>query len=86
VLHGTSSLTEGQFQDLAADGVIRVNMWTRIAREAGQYAARRLVERQEAIWVGDFEATESHQYLMDSIEEAARIMESVLEKIGYDRL
>ncbi len=86
VLHGTSCLTDDQFRGLAADGVIRINMWTRIAREAGQYAARRLVERQNAIWAGDFEAAESHQYLVDSIEEAARIMESVLDLIGYAKL
>lgn len=86
VLHGTSCLTDDQFRGLAADGVIRINMWTRIAREAGQHAARRLVERQEAIWAGDFEAAESHRYLMDSIEAAAQIMESVLDLIGYARL
>ena len=41
VLHGTSSLSEDQMHDLAADGVIRVNMWTRIVREAGQVAAQK---------------------------------------------
>ncbi|GAB4457694.1 MAG: hypothetical protein Kow00120_26600 [Anaerolineae bacterium] len=86
VLHGTSCLTDAQFRGLAADGVIRINMWTRIAREAGQYAARRLADRLDAINAGDFEAAESHQYLMDSIEAAAGIMEKVLELIGYDRL
>ena len=86
VLHGTSSLLEAQFAGLAGDGVIRVNVWTRIAREAGQYAARRLVERQEAIWAGDFEAAESHQYLRDSTEAAADVMESILELLNYARL
>jgi fructose-bisphosphate aldolase class II len=86
VLHGTSSLSEAQFGGLAADGVIRINMWTRIAREAGQHAARKLIERQDAIEAGDFAATESHRYLMDSIEAAAAVMESVLEQIGYARL
>lgn len=86
VLHGTSSLTVDQMQGLAGDGVIRVNMWTRIAREAGQHAARQLIARQEQIAAGDFEATESRQYLDDSIEAAAAIMVEVLETLGYPNL
>jgi len=86
VLHGTSSLTPEQMQGLASDGVIRVNMWTRIAREAGQHAARQLIARREAIEAGEFEATESRQYLVDSIEAAAAVMVEVMEIIGYPRL
>jgi fructose/tagatose bisphosphate aldolase len=83
VLHGTSCLTYEQMHGLAEDGVIRVNMWTRIAREAGQYAARQLIARQKAIETGDFEAVESRRYLYDSIEAAANIMVEVMEIIGY---
>lgn len=86
VLHGTSSLTTDQMLDLASDGVIRVNMWTRIVREAGQYAARQLIARQERIMAGDFEAAESNQYLRDSIEASARVMVDILETLGYARL
>lgn len=86
VLHGTSSLTTGQMNNLAEDGIVRVNMWTRIVREAGQYAAAQLVARQDAIRAGDFEACESRQYLDDSIECAAGIMMEVMEKIGYAKL
>ncbi len=86
VLHGTSSLSTDQMQGLAGDGVIRVNMWTRIVREAGQYAARQLIARQAAIEAGDFEATESRQYLYDSIEAAAQIMVEVMELVGYPKL
>ena len=86
VLHGTSCLTLDQMQGLASDGVIRVNMWTRIAREAGQHAARQLIARQDAIEAGDFEASESRQYLYDSIEKAADIMVEVMETIGYPNL
>lgn len=86
VLHGTSSLTTDQMTGLAEDGVIRVNMWTRIVREAGQHAARRLIARAAAIEAGDFEATESRQYLDDSIEAAADVMVEVMETIGYPRL
>ncbi len=86
VLHGTSCLSADQMQNLAEDGIIRVNMWTRIAREAGQYAAQQLIARQQAIEVGDFEATESHQYLIDSTQRAAQIMVEVMELIGYPNL
>jgi fructose/tagatose bisphosphate aldolase len=86
VLHGTSSLSRAQMGGLAGDGVIRVNMWTRIVREAGQYAGRRLIERADAIAGGDFEAAESRQYLDDSIEAAADIMVEVMETLGYGRL
>ncbi len=86
VLHGTSSLTPDQMTGLADDGVIRVNMWTRIAREAGQHAARRLIARAGAIEAGEFEATESRQYLDDSIEAAADVMVAVMETLGYPHL
>jgi fructose/tagatose bisphosphate aldolase len=86
VLHGTSSLDDEQMRDLAEDGVVRVNMWTRIVREAGQFAAARLMERRSAIEAGDFEATESRQYLTDSIESAASSMLEVMELLGYPSL
>ncbi|MDO8685157.1 MAG: class II fructose-bisphosphate aldolase [Clostridiales bacterium] len=86
VLHGTSCLTDDQMTSLAQDGVIRVNMWTRIAREAGQYAAGKLVERYDEIRKGSFEASESRQYIFDSIEKAADIMEETMHILGYSNL
>ncbi len=86
VLHGTSCLSLDQMQNLADDGIIRVNMWTRIVREAGQAAAANLMARQAAIAAGDLEATESHQYIEDSTVRAAEIMLEVMETIGYTRL
>ncbi len=83
VLHGTSCLTPTQITTLGSDGIIRFNMWTRIAREAGQAAAEKLVARMDKIQQGDFEATESRAYLHDSIERAAEIMEEVLGLLGY---
>ena len=44
-------------------------MWTRIARESGLYAIDQLHKREEKIRMNDFNAIESHQYLMDSIEK-----------------
>jgi fructose/tagatose bisphosphate aldolase len=86
VLHGTSSLTNAQMNGLAEDGVIRVNLWTKVAREAGQYAAARLMERYERVQAGDFEACESRQYLYDSIDHAADSFETLLGLFGYEKL
>lgn len=86
VLHGTSCLTPGQIENIADDGIIRVNMWTRIAREAGQHAARELYKRKDEISMGAFEACESRRYLHDSIEKAAGIMEEILCTLGYHKL
>lgn len=83
VLHGTSCLTNDQVRGLSEDGVVRVNMWTRIAREAGQYAAERLVERIEAVRRGEFEAAEANAFLRDNIEKAADIMVEMMELFGY---
>ena len=86
VLHGVSSMKNEDIKGLAADGVVRVNMWTRIVRESGQYAARKLEERLEAIKAGDFEATEATAYINDNIFEAARVMEYVMGGLGYGNL
>lgn len=83
VLHGTSSLNNNQMESLADDGVIRVNMWTKIAREAGRYAAGNLFKRAEALFGNDFEAVESNRYLMDSIDKASDLMLEILETLNY---
>ena len=86
VLHGTSCLAPEQIQGLASDGVLRVNMWTRIAREAGQYAADKLVARYDKIKAGDFESSESMQYMRDNDEKAADMMVEMMELFGYGNL
>lgn len=83
VLHGTSSLNQNQMLSLADDGVVRVNMWTKIAREAGKFAAGNLFKRAEAVFGGDFESVESNQYLMDSIDKASDMMLEILETLNY---
>ena len=86
VLHGTSSLRNEDIRGFAEDGIVRVNMWTRIVRESGQYAAKELVERYPLIEKNNFEACEAMQYINDNIDKAAEIMEQVLESIGYGKL
>ena len=63
--------------------VVRVNMWTKIAREAGKFAAFRLFEHAENICGNEFEAIESKQYLYDSIDKASEMMLEVLETLNY---
>jgi fructose/tagatose bisphosphate aldolase len=83
VLHGTSSLNNEQMVSLADDGVVRVNMWTKIVREAGRYAAGNLFKRAEAVFGKDFESVESNRYLMDSIDKASDLMLEILETLNY---
>jgi len=86
VLHGTSCLSDEEIGTLADDGILRVNMWTRIAREAGLYAINQLRSREDKIKINDFNSIESYRYLMDSIEKAASIMEGIMELLGYRNL
>ena len=83
VLHGTSCLLDEEIRMLPDDGILRVNMWTRIAREAGLHAYEQLKNREGNIEKNDFNGVESHRYLMDSIEKAASIMEGIMESLGY---
>ena len=86
VLHGTSCLSDSQIRLLPGNGILRVNMWTRIAREAGLYAFNQLKNREDKIRINDFDSIESHQYLIDSIEKASSIMEGIMESLGYNNL
>ena len=86
VLHGTSSLCNEDIKGFSEDGIVRVNMWTRIVRESGQYAAKRLMERYPLIEGNNFEACEAMQYINDNIDCATEVMVQVLESIGYCKL
>jgi len=83
VLHGTSCLTPEQMKTLPQDGVIRVNMWTRIAREAGQYAAQKVVQRMDQIQTGVFDMADSRAYTNDCTDKAVEIMIEMMELFGY---
>jgi fructose/tagatose bisphosphate aldolase len=86
VLHGTSCLSPEQLKTLPEDGILRVNMWTRIVREAGQYAFNELKNREQLIKMNDFDSIESNRYIMDSTEKAAAIMEDIMVSLGYPNL
>jgi len=86
VLHGSSSLSPEELRGLEEDGVIRTNIWTRIAREAGQAAGEKLSARLPALRAGDFEAADSRAFLDDATDRAAEIMEETLDRLGYARM
>jgi fructose/tagatose bisphosphate aldolase len=86
VLHGTSCLSNAQIGSLPDDGILRVNMWTRIARDAGLHAYHCLRDREAEINKHDFNAIESCRYLRDSTQKAAEIMEEIMVLSGYANL
>ncbi|NOZ23119.1 MAG: class II fructose-bisphosphate aldolase [Planctomycetes bacterium] len=45
VLHGTSSLGEGAMQNLGRDGIVKVNIWTRLATSGGKAIAKHVVKQ-----------------------------------------
>ena len=86
VLHGTSCLSGEEIATLPEDGILRVNMWTRIVRDARLYAIEQLHKREEKIRMHDFNAIDSHHYIMDSTEKAAQIMGEIMISLGYSLL
>lgn len=44
VLHGTSSLSLDELANLKEDGIIKVNVWTAITRDAGQALAKHILQ------------------------------------------
>ena len=85
-MHGGSSLPPEQLAQLGRDGVVRFNVWTKIARDAGRFAAFELCKRIGGIAEGDFEATESAAFMRDNAASAAKSMETIFEHLGYSRL
>jgi hypothetical protein len=62
-----------------------VNTWTRIVREAGQFAAEELVGRISAVRAGEFESADPRAFIRNATDKAARVMEELMEIIGYAR-
>jgi fructose/tagatose bisphosphate aldolase len=85
VLHGTSCLSPEQMDGLAEDGIIRVNTWTRIVREAGQFAAEEVVGNIGSIRSGEFEFADPRAFIRNATDKAALVMEELMEIIGYAR-
>jgi len=85
VLHGTSCLAPEQMTGLADDGIIRVNTWTRIVREAGQFAAEELLATIGSVRAGEFECADPRAFIRNATDKAACVMEELMEIIGYAR-
>ena len=85
-MHGGSSLPPEQLAQLGRDGVVRFNVWTKIARDAGRFAAFELFKRAELIAAGDFENIESAAFMRDNVMSAAESMFRIFEHLGYSRL
>ena len=75
-----------QITGLAEDGIVKVNMWTRIAREAGQYAAAKIREREAEMEQGIFDACDPQTYINDAAAKAIEIMEEHLAYFNYGKL
>lgn len=86
VLHGVSSLTPDQIKGLADDGVVKVNMWTRIVREAGIAAAAKLADRADDMTKGIFDACDPQTFINDVTAHAAAMMEEHLSYFNYGNL
>ncbi len=86
VLHGGSSIPLEQLQTLASDGVIRFNIWTRIAREGSQAAAEAIVADIETIRNGDPEQKYYTRYRDTHSDAQVESLKNVLKSFGYERL
>ena len=86
VLHGVSSLKPDQIQGLADDGVVKVNMWTRIVREAGIEAAAKLAARKADMEKGVFDACDPQTFINDVTDKAVAIMEEHLDYFNYGNM
>ncbi len=86
VLHGGSSIPLEQLQTLAYDGVIRFNIWTRIAREGSQAAAEAIVAGIDVIRDGDPEQKYYTRYRDNHFDTQVKALKDVLKSFGYERL
>lgn len=86
VLHGGSSIPPEQLSNLAYDGVIRFNIWTRIGREGARAAAEVIVKDIEEIRKGDPEQLYSTRYRDAHFDAQVKAWKEVLKNLGYERL
>lgn len=77
VLHGSSSLPDGDLRRLAADGIVKVNVWTVFERIGGQAVARHMLSELANILPPDE---------LRALYEAGMIGAAVLKAAGVPRL
>jgi fructose-bisphosphate aldolase class II len=72
VLHGTSSLNEGEFENLAADGIVKVNLWGKLESQPGTQLVTRLIrELEHQLPLPEVQALVSAGYLNEKMLEKA---------------
>ena len=71
---------------MAYDGVIRFNIWTRLAREGSRAAAEAIVEDIDVIRAGDKEQAYYTRYRNAHFDAQVKNWKEVLKSIGYERL
>lgn len=86
VLHGGSSIPLEQLSSLAYDGVIRFNIWTRVAREGAQAAAEAIVRDIDVIRSGDPDQAYYTRYRNAHFDAQVKAWKDVLKSLGYERL
>ena len=87
VLHGGSSIPLEQQASMAYDGIIRFNIWSRVAREGARAGAWAILKRVWDIFVrGDPNQLYSTSYTDAHFDKQVDSMKAVLGAIGYDRL
>jgi fructose/tagatose bisphosphate aldolase len=86
VLHGGSSIPLEQLRTMAYDGVIRFNIWTRVAREGSQAAAEAIVKDIDIIRSGDPSQAYYTRYRDAHFNAQVKAWKDVLKNIGYERL
>ncbi len=86
VLHGGSSIPLEQLSSLAYDGVIRFNIWTRLAREGAQAAAEAIVRDIDVVRSGDPDQAYYTRYRNAHFDAQVKAWKDVLKSLGYERL
>jgi len=86
VLHGGSSIPLEKLSSLAYDGVIRFNIWTRVAREGAQAAAEAIVRDIDVIRSGDPDQAYYTRYRNAHFDAQVKAWKDVLKSLGYERL
>ena len=86
VLHGGSSIPLEQLSTMAYDGVIRFNIWTRVAREGARAGAEAIVKDIDIIRAGDPDQAYCTRYRNAHFNAQVKAWKDVLKSIGYERL
>jgi fructose/tagatose bisphosphate aldolase len=85
VLHGGSSIPLGQQATLGDDGILRFNIWTRMAREAAEAAAEAIVAQIADIRAGDRVQKYRLRYTEAHFDQQVKSLKEVLQATGYGR-